>query len=241
MRLMAIYLSFSLFGMVVNVSFSVIHTAGQYQTQSTLASTIDTFKEPFKDFFDYEWWIQGSEYYGGGGGGAPGPKGIQYGKWFVVETFWDAGVPRQLFYITKENPITGTDSAQTVLDGSKPDMTCFAWIGLVQSPDPDHLTYPNLLDPAYLRFRFRIDEWVTYKPDWKITLGAIGGTGYGAYPEPNSWAEGQVIIGLQTNPNVDHNNPSTWSLPPRLRLHYRIGDSYDYWNDEYTRADKVKK
>jgi hypothetical protein len=175
---------------------------------SSPTSAVESFKEPFKDFFDYEWWLQGSEY---------GGKGLQYGKWMVVETFWDSGVPRQRFYITNENPLTGTDSARMEIDGSKPDVLTYAWRSLWESPDPDRIGYPNLLNPAYLQFKFRIDEWTTSNPTWRVTLGAIGGAGPG-----ESSLEGQVIIGLE---GLD---------PPKLRLHYRVGSSIDDWTDANT-------
>lgn len=207
--------------MLVNMSFPMIHATGQYHTHVMPVLAVGTFREPFKDFFDYEWWLQGSEY-------APGgvtANGLQYGKWFVIETFWN-GNPHQRFYITKENPITGIDSARMEIDGSANDVRTYGWKGVWGPHDPDHLTWPELLNPAYLRFRFRVDEWITYRPDWRITLGAIGGAGPG-----NSALEGQVIIGLQANPLAD---PDNQMLPPRLRLHYRIGDSFDWWTDALT-------
>ena len=216
MRLMAVYLSFILLCMLVNMAFPMMHTTGQYHTHVMPVSTVDTFREPFKDFFDYEWWLQGSEYAG---------KGNQYGKWFVIETFWN-GNPRQRFYITKENLITGTDSARMEIDGSANDVRTFGWRGVWGPYEPDQLPWRELLNPAYLRFRFRIDEWITYRPDWRVTLGAIGGAGPGM-----SALEGQVIIGLQANPLAD---PDNLSLPPCLRLHYRIGDSFDWWTDPLT-------
>jgi len=201
-RLRAVSLSFVLLGMLISILFPMVHATGQYQAHAKAPmSEGNTFKEPFKDFFDYEWWLPGSAYAG---------KGRQYGKWFVVEMFWDNGVPRQWFEITKENPISGTDSAHMIIDGSKADVLAMAWRDLFASSDPDRLVYPNALNPAYLRFRFRIDEWVTTDPNWRVTLGALAGvTGYSGFI-------GQVIIGLE-------------GLNRNLVLRYRTDSTEEEW------------
>ena len=184
-----------------------MHATGQYQTHATLVSAVDTFREPFKDFFDYEWWLQGSEYAG---------KGRQYGKWRTIESNLGGDPQIQLMYISDENPITGTDSAVMEVDGSASVVRNFAWAGVRGPYEPDSLTYPVYLNPVCLSFKFRIDEWITTYPEWRVTLAGFGGLDGG------STFEIGAVIGLEG------------LAPPKLRLHYRIGDSYDWWTDEFT-------
>lgn len=199
--LVTVYISFILLAMLVNTSVPMLHATRQYQTNAMpLASAVDTFREPFKDFFDYEWCLAGSEYF---------DKGFQYGKWFVIEMF-----PENVhdFRINNVNPISGSDSATMDINGSKQGPLCETWLGLAQSLDPDYLIWPDIfMNPTYMRFCFRIDRWDATNSYWRVTLGELAGN------ELSSLIT-QVTIALEG------------FSPPHLWMFYKTGSNSSDWD-----------
>jgi hypothetical protein len=182
--------------MLTSVSFSVALVEEQNQTPATVA----TYREPFKDFFDYEWWLPGSEYFG---------LGAQYGKWTVIEMFPDN--PHD-FRISSDNPISGTDSAVLDINGSRQGSLCETWVDLSASQDPDHLVHPDIfMSPTYMRFSFRIDRWDATNSYWRVTLGELAGNEHSALIT-------QVIIALEG------------FAPPHLWMLYKTGSSASDWD-----------
>ncbi len=175
---------------------------GLFQTTVSLpAEATQSYKEPFKDFFDYEWWLPGSEYF---------DMGRQYGKWTVIEMF--PNNPHN-FRILSDNAISGTCSAVLDINGSRQNPLCETWVDLFASPDPDHLAYPNIyLNPAYMRFRFRIDTWNATNSYWRVSLGEFSGN-------ENSALVTQVIIALEGY------------APPYLWMLYKTGSSASDWEN----------
>ncbi|UCB61216.1 MAG: PEGA domain-containing protein [Candidatus Bathyarchaeota archaeon] len=183
--------------------FGVLATLiGLFQTTASLpAEATHSYKEPFKDFFDYEWWLPGSEYSG---------MGRQYGKWTVIEMF--PNNPHD-FRILSDNAISGTCSAVLDINGNLQNPLCETWVDLFTSPDPDHLTYPDIyLNPAYMRFRFRIDTWNATNSYWRVSLGELSGN-------ENSALVTQVIIALEGY------------APPHLWMLYKTGSSASDWEN----------